>query len=156
MYKRQALVDLGLPPQPHRPDEGFALIGELLEHGFSPWIEDPEAVESALDLCAGSGCLAILMAHAFPNAAIDAIDISPDALVVASRNIAEYHLEGRVKAVESDLFAAVPGKRYDLIVCNPPYVTADAMAALPPEYRHEPSLAPVSYTHLTLPTSDLV
>ena len=116
-------------------------FAELLQTGFAPWIQDPEAVESALDLCTGSGCLAILMAHAFPNAAVDAIDISADALVVASRNIADYHLEDRVKPVESDLFAAVPGKRYDLIVCNPPYVTADAMAALPPEYRHEPSLA---------------
>ena len=116
-------------------------FAELLQTGFAPWIQDPDAVESSLDLCTGSGCLAILMAHAFPNAAVDAIDISADALVVASRNIADYHLEDRVKPVESDLFAAVPGKRYDLIVCNPPYVTADAMAALPPEYRHEPSLA---------------
>ena len=116
-------------------------FAELLQTGFAPWIQDPEAVKSALDLCTGSGCLAILMANAFPNAAVDAIDISADALVVASRNIADYHLEDRVKPVESDLFAAVPGKRYDLIVCNPPYVTADAMAALPPEYRHEPSLA---------------
>lgn len=116
-------------------------FAELMEHGFAPWIEDPASVESALDLCTGSGCLAILMAHAFPNAAVDAIDISPDALVVASRNIADYHLEDRIKAVESDLFAAAKGKRYELIVCNPPYVTAEAMAALPPEYRHEPSLA---------------
>jgi ribosomal protein L3 glutamine methyltransferase len=116
-------------------------FAELLEHGFAPWIEDPEAVESALDLCTGSGCLAILMAHAFPNAMVDAVDISPDALVVASRNIADYHLEDRVRPVESDLFVAVSHKCYDLIVCNPPYVTADAMAALPPEYRHEPSLA---------------
>jgi ribosomal protein L3 glutamine methyltransferase len=116
-------------------------FAELLESGFAPWIEDAEAVESALDLCTGSGCLAILMAHAFPNASIDAIDISPDALVVACRNIADYQLDGRVKAIESDLFAAVRGKRYDLILSNPPYVTSAAMDALPPEYHHEPTLA---------------
>ncbi len=116
-------------------------FAELLESGFEPWIEDAEAVGSALDLCTGSGCLAILMAQAFPNAGVDAIDISSDALAVARRNIAEYALEDRVRAVESDLFAAVKGKRYDLILSNPPYVTSEAMDALPAEYRHEPALA---------------
>ena len=116
-------------------------FAELLEDGFAPWIEHPESVASALDLCTGSGCLAIVMAHAFPNAAVDAIDISPEALEVARRNIADYGLEDRLHAIESDLFAKAKGRRYDLIICNPPYVTAAAMDALPAEYRHEPALA---------------
>ena len=116
-------------------------FAELLEEGCAPWVEEPASVGSVLDLCTGSGCLAILMAHTFPHAQVDAIDISPDALAVAQRNIADYGLEGSVHAIESDLFAAVPGKRYDLILSNPPYVTAAAMAALPAEYRHEPALA---------------
>ena len=116
-------------------------FAELLEDGMAPWVEDPEKITSALDLCTGSGCLAILMAHVFPQAQIDAIDLSSAALCVAQRNIADYALQGRVEAVESDLFAAVAGKRYDLILSNPPYVTAAAMDALPAEYRHEPALA---------------
>lgn len=116
-------------------------FAELLEDGFSPWIDDAMDVTTALDLCTGSGCLAIVMAHTFPQARIDAIDLSADALSIARRNIADYGLEDQIEAIESDLFAAVPDRRYDLIISNPPYVTAEAMAALPPEYRHEPALA---------------
>ena len=116
-------------------------FAELLENGFAPWIDDPEAIGTALDLCTGSGCLAILLAHTLPNATVDAIDISADALAVTRRNIADYALDDRVKAIESDLFAAVRGKRYDLILSNPPYVTTEAMDSLPAEYRHEPALA---------------
>ncbi len=116
-------------------------FAELLADGLSPWIEEPGQVNRALDLCTGSGCLAILMAHAFPDAKIDAVDLSADALEVARRNVADYSLAERVTLVESDLFEALAGRRYDLILSNPPYVTAEAMRTLPPEYRHEPSLA---------------
>jgi ribosomal protein L3 glutamine methyltransferase len=116
-------------------------FAELLAEGLAPWITDPEAIGSALDLCTGSGCLAILMAAAFPDARIDAVDVSPDALAVARRNVADYGLDERIRPVQSDLLAGVDGCRYDLIICNPPYVTAEAMATLPHEYRHEPSLA---------------
>ena len=116
-------------------------IAELLREQLSPWIDDPWAVQSALDLCTGSGCLAILAALAFPESTVDAIDISPDALAVARRNVGDYGLESRVNLIESDAFAAVPGKRYDVIISNPPYVNAESMADLPEEYLREPVLA---------------
>lgn len=116
-------------------------FAELIDDGLAPWVTHPERIHDALDLCTGSGCLAILMAHAFPNAAIDAVDISPDALAVARRNVDDYRLNERIRLVQSDLLAGLGGRRYDLIVCNPPYVTAEAMSTLPAEYRHEPALA---------------
>lgn len=117
-------------------------ISELLAEGLAPWIDDPDAVGQALDLCTGSGCLAILAAHAFGNAAVDAVDVSADALAVAQSNIELHGLGDRVHALRSDLLSQVPpDRRYDLIVCNPPYVNEQSMKALPPEYRHEPRLA---------------
>jgi ribosomal protein L3 glutamine methyltransferase len=116
-------------------------FAELLADGMAPWVLDPEGIHTALDLCTGSGCLAILMADAFPDASVDAVDISADALAVAQRNVADYHLEDRVQLVRSDLLNELKDRRYDLIICNPPYVTAESMAALPAEYRHEPALA---------------
>jgi ribosomal protein L3 glutamine methyltransferase len=118
-----------------------SFIAELLIEQLSPWITDPESVHSVLDLCTGSGCLAILAAHAFPNALVDAVDVSPAALAVAERNVADYDLQDRVDLIESDLFAKLDSKRYDLIISNPPYVDAESVKALPQEYRHEPELA---------------
>ncbi len=116
-------------------------FAELLEDCFMPWVQDPQELESALDLCTGSACLAILMAHAFPNAQVDAVDISPEALEVARRNVTDYGLEERIELIQSDVFAGLGGRQYDLIISNPPYVTAPAMASLPAEYLHEPALA---------------
>jgi len=116
-------------------------FAELLHDGFTPWVQDPDAVTAAMDMCTGSGCLAILMAFAFPNAEIVAVDISQDALDVAAANIAAYGLEDRIRLVKSDGFAQVPEQRFDFILSNPPYVTREAMDALPAEYLHEPGLA---------------
>jgi ribosomal protein L3 glutamine methyltransferase len=116
-------------------------FADLLVESFAPWIDDPYAIGSALDLCTGSGCLAILMAHAFPAAKIDAADISQDALAVAKRNVTDYDLQKRVKLVQGDLFGGLGKRRYDFILSNPPYVTTQAMRDLPPEYRHEPENA---------------
>ena len=113
----------------------------LLDDSLSPWIEFPEMVESAADLCAGSGCLGILLAHAFPDATVDVIDISPDAIDVSNINIANYGLEEQVTAIQSDMFTALAGKTYDVLISNPPYVDAPSMAVLPTEYRNEPQLA---------------
>jgi ribosomal protein L3 glutamine methyltransferase len=118
-----------------------SFIAELIPHQFSPWVSDPDAVENILELCTGSGCLAIMMADAFPNSVVDAVDISPDALAVAEHNIREYKLEGRVNPIESDLYQNVPFKKYDLIVTNPPYVNAESMSKLPQEYLREPQIA---------------
>jgi ribosomal protein L3 glutamine methyltransferase len=118
-----------------------SFIGELLEDGLQPYVADPDEVSAVLELCTGSGCLAILASDAFPNADIDAVDISTDALQVAHQNVAEYGLDDRVALFEGDLFAPLPERRYDVIIANPPYVNSDSMQALPAEYRHEPQLA---------------
>ena len=119
-----------------------SFIGELLAAGLPlPFAEDPEGVASVLDLCTGSGCLAVLAARAFANADIHATDISADALEVAERNVADYGLEDRITLHCGDLFAPLGKKRFDLIISNPPYVDAEAMAELPPEYAAEPRLA---------------
>ena len=118
-----------------------SFIAELIPQQFSPWVVDPYAVENILELCTGSGCLAIMMADCFPNAVIDAIDISTDAIAVAERNIGDYKLGGRVNPIVSDLYQNVPAKKYDMIITNPPYVNADSMGKLPPEYLREPQIA---------------
>lgn len=118
-----------------------SFIGELLQDGLQPYVADPDQVSHVLELCTGSGCLAILAAQAFQNADIDAVDISPAALEVAHRNVDDYGLAERISLYEGDLFAPLPGGRYEVIITNPPYVNATAMQNLPAEYRHEPELA---------------
>lgn len=115
-------------------------IAELVEAHFEPWT-DPDAVDSVLDLCTGGGCIAIACAHAFPGAAVDAVDLSAEALALARENVEMHGVGAQVTLYEGDLFAPLPkGRRYDIIVSNPPYVDADDMAGLPGEFRHEPEL----------------
>jgi ribosomal protein L3 glutamine methyltransferase len=116
-------------------------IAELMAQGLESVLPEAADAERLLDLCTGSGCLAILAALAYREAAVDAVELSPDALEVAERNIAAYGLEDRVRLVRSDLFDGLEGRRYDLIISNPPYVSADSLAAFPPEYAAEPAMA---------------
>ncbi len=116
-------------------------IAELLDQGLAPWVQDALAVENVLDMCTGSGCLAILSALAFPYAHVDAVDVSPDALEVARRNVDDYGLADRLDLHASNLFDSLPPRLYDVIICNPPYVNSGSMDVLPQEYRHEPQLA---------------
>lgn len=116
-------------------------ISELLADGLSPWVSDADDVDLVLDLCTGSGCLAVLAALAFPSAQVDAVDLSEEALEVADQNIELSGLDGRITTHRSDLFDQLPRCEYQVILCNPPYVNSDSMDRLPPEYRHEPALA---------------
>lgn len=118
-----------------------SFIAELLREQLQPWVDYPELIHSALDMCTGSGCLAIMMAEAFPDAKIDAVDLSPEALAVARRNVDDYGLQDRIELVQSDLYHHLDGRQYDLIISNPPYVNAPSMDELPAEYRAEPELA---------------
>jgi ribosomal protein L3 glutamine methyltransferase len=134
-----------------------SFIAELLVNdAFDPWIEHAELVQSAADICTGSGCLGVLLADAFPDALVDVVDISPDAIDVCNINIAKYGLNERVKAIQSDMFTALKDKTYDLIISNPPYVDAASMATLPQEYQNEPQLAlgsgndGLDHTHILL------
>jgi ribosomal protein L3 glutamine methyltransferase len=118
-------------------------LAELVEAGFDPWM-DPASVTRVLDLCAGCGCIGIAAAVYLPDAEVDLVDVSPAALAVATRNVSLHGLEDRVRVIESDLFAALGGREYDVIVCNPPYVSVAELESLPPEYQREPRLALVA------------
>jgi ribosomal protein L3 glutamine methyltransferase len=116
-------------------------MAELIERQFAPWLGAPEAVQHILDLGAGCGCLGIACAYAFPQARVDLVDVSIDALQVAWRNINEHDLEDRVQVIQSHLFNGLAGKRYDFIISNPPYVSQEELRQAPAEYNHEPMQA---------------
>nr|WP_282188840.1 50S ribosomal protein L3 N(5)-glutamine methyltransferase [Azospirillum aestuarii] len=120
---------------------GEILFSDLIGGDDFTLVEDPTEVERVLDLCTGSGCLAILAAQIFPEAQVDAVDLSADALEVAKRNVADSGFGDRIALHHGDLFAPLKNRKYDVIITNPPYVDAEAMAALPPEFRHEPEMA---------------
>ncbi|MGY0708892.1 50S ribosomal protein L3 N(5)-glutamine methyltransferase [Azospirillum argentinense] len=120
---------------------GEILFSDLIGGDDFTLVEDPTEVERVLDLCTGSGCLAILAARIFPEAQVDAVDLSADALEVAKRNVADSGFEDRIALHHGDLFAPLKNRKYDVIITNPPYVDAEAMANLPPEFRHEPQMA---------------
>lgn len=116
-------------------------IAELIEEDFAPWIENPDEIETVLDMCTGSGCLAILAQGIFPQAQVTGADLSTDALEVAKINRERYDMVDTLELVETDLFSNLEGRRFDLIISNPPYVTTESMDKLPAEYRHEPAMA---------------
>ncbi|HAL43827.1 MAG TPA: 50S ribosomal protein L3 N(5)-glutamine methyltransferase [Methylophilaceae bacterium] len=118
-----------------------SLIAESLSENLYPWVNDPEEIYSALDLCTGSGCLGIMMAHSFQNATIDLVDLSEKALQVAEINVNHYGLHDRIELIQSDLFNALNEKKYDLIISNPPYVNQTSVDSFPLEFLKEPSMA---------------
>lgn len=119
-----------------------SFLGELLQEGLEPWVGDIAEIGPVLELCTGSGCLPIVAAHVWPRARIDAVDISPDALEVARRNVADYKMADRISLYQGDLYAPLPaGAKYDVILTNPPYVNETSMQALPAEYLAEPRIA---------------
>ena len=135
MYWQSGVVSVNWTYQVTEP------VSDSVEDGLAPWVQKPQAVADVLDMCTGSGCLAVMAADVFPAAQVDAVDVSPDALAVAKRNISDYQMARRISPVQSDLYGDMPSKRYDIILCNPPYVTDESMAALPREYQQEPKLA---------------